>query len=454
MTKSPKKTKKEVVVQSNIDDLVPLENVENISVEENDVNNFDETHKEELKELQEETITLQKKKLDEIEQSVSKRNSKKSKIISIVLFIVNICVVIGILIYQLLKEDWVPLKNPKLGVGSFFMIVLLLGLVISCDTLIVAYLLKQSTGKSRWGLAYKVAEIGRYYDSVTPMATGGQPFQINYLKTHGMPIHTSLSIPLAKYVFGQISWVLISFISLIISWTDSSYGTLVSVTSLLGFIFASLILAATVFLSVCKTIGKKLVVRILKILYKMKIIKDYDKQYERIIKYISDFQDIMKQYARSPKDFIVMTFLSLAKLFLNYSLPFFIVRFFSPSLDGKMYIKLFVMTCLVDLSSSFFPLPGGTGLNEISFTASFGSVLANQSALLVWVLIFWRLCSYYIYLLQGVSILSYDMAYGNKKYKWQVKRENLVQESEVFKQEQINRFRIERAKRKNKTKKE
>ncbi len=453
MTKTTEKVKKDVVVQSNIDDLVPLENVESISIEENDTTNLDNVQKEELKELQEEAISLEKKRLDDIEQSVSKWNSKKSKILSIVFFILNICVVIGILIYQLLKEDWVPLHGFKYNVSSFFIIVLLLGLVISCDTLIVAYLLKQMTGKCRWGVAYKVAEIGRYYDSVTPMATGGQPFQVNYLKTHGMPIHTSMSIPLAKYVFGQISWVIISFTSLVISWTDSSYGKLVSVTSLLGFIFASLILAATIFLSVCKTLGKKLVTKGLKLLYKMKIIKDYDKQYERIVKYISDYQDIMKQYARSPKDFTVMTFLSLLKCVVNYSLPFFIVRFFTP-LDGSMYIKLFVMTCLVDLSSSFFPLPGGTGLNEISFTASFGSVLAGQHSLLVWVLIFWRFCSYYVYLLQGVLILSYDITYGNKKYKWQVKREKLAQESEVFKQEQINKFRLERAKRRKKTKKE
>ncbi len=117
-----------------------------------------------------------------------------------------------------------------------------------------------------------------------------------------------------------------------------------------------------------------------------------------------------------------------------------------PNLAGNMYMKLFVMTCLVDLAASFFPLPGGTGMNEISFTAAFGTVI-GQSAYLAWVLIFWRICSYYIYMLQGVCILSYDFAYGSRKYKWEVVRENLARESEVFKQDQINRFRLERAKR-------
>ena len=104
------------------------------------------------------------------------------------------------------------------------------------------------------------------------------------------------------------------------------------------------------------------------------------------------------------------------------------------------------MTTLVDLSSSFFPLPGGTGLNEISFSAAFIAVM-GPTQYLVYVLLAWRFFSYYIYLLQGICILSYDVAYGNKKYKWEVIRNNLVQESKIFKQNQINRFRAERAKR-------
>ena len=178
----------------------------------------------------------------------------------------------------------------------------------------------------------------------------------------------------------------------------------------------------------------------------MRIVKNYEKQYEKISKYISDFQDVMKQYAKSPKDFLIMTFFSLCRLLANYSIPFFIVKLFLPSLDNSMYLNLFVMSVLVDLSASFFPLPGGTGMNEISFTAAFGTII-NSPNLLVWVLLMWRFFSYYIYLLQGICILSYDVAYGNRKYKWEVRRNNLAEESMLFKQRQIDRFRQERSKR-------
>ncbi len=432
-------------VQENIDDLIPPKQEDSIlpQKEENKPNQeVDEN----------DAAIVQKKKLDEVEQSVSKHYSKKNKILNILFFCINIVVVAGILIYQLLKEDLRPIADLKFDIGSLFILILFFILVIASETLVVSYLLKQSTGRWRVGIAYKVAELGKYYDCVTPMATGGQPFQISYLKSHGTPVHTALSIPLAKYVFSQIAWVILSFICLVISWTDKSYGTFVSITSVIGFVLSSFLLFVTIFLSVCKSVGRKLVVKSLKFLHKIKIVKNYDKQYEKITKYINDFQDIMKQYAKSPKDFLIMLFLSLLKNFINYSMPFFIVRLFMADVPGAMYFKLFVMTILVDLSASFFPLPGGTGMNEISFSAAFTTVMQSTSCV-AWVLIVWRILTYYAYLLQGVCILSYDFAYGNRKYKWQVIKERLAEESEIFKQEQIDKFRADRAKRrKNKNK--
>lgn len=445
--------------QSNIDDFLKEEKATKQNVEtDNNVDTFDEEHKnqseiEESKSNEnlavDETgkeVSLEKKKIDEAEQSVSKKNTKKSKIINIVFFIVNLFVVGGILTYQLLNEDFVPITGLRMDVGSLVVVIFLMFSIVVLETFLISYLVKQSTGKWRFGTSYKVAEIGRYYDAVTPMATGGQPFQVTYLKSRGVPLHNSLSIPLAKYVFGQIAWVLISFVCLVVSWVNKSYGTFVSIASIVGFCLAFFVLAMTVFLSVCKTVGKKLVVKILKLLYKMKIVKNYDKQYEKITKYISDYQDVMKQYARSPKDFIIMTLVSLVKDFLTYALPFFIVKFLVPGTPWSEFFSLFVMTCLVNLASSFFPLPGGTGMTEISFAAAFGT-LGIQSDVLVWVLILWRFCTYYFYLLQGICVISYDMAYGNRKYQWQVRKNRLAEESAVFKQEQINRFRADRAKR-------
>lgn len=443
------------LVQSNIDDMIEEnQNVENEKVSQSGTENKQDENpsqpadsKLSVSEAEKnENIDAQKKKIDEVEQSVSKKNSKKSKIINIVFFIVNIFVVAGILTFQLLKEEFTPLSGLRMDFSYLLVVALLLVLVLVGDTFSISYLLKQSTGKWKPGLSFKVAQIGRYYDDITPLAAGGQPFQITYLKSRGMPLQTSLSVPLAKYIFGEIAWVIVSFTCLVVSWVDTSYGAFVSIASIIGFVLNFAVVATTIFLSTCKTVGKKLVVKILKLLYKMKIIKNYDKQYEKITKHISDYQDVMKQYAKSPKDLIMMVLTNVLKLVIKYSMPFFITKFLAPGTDWSMYFKLFVMSCLVDVSSSFFPLPAGAGMAEISFAAAFGAVV-GQTDVLVWVLLLWRFCTYYFYLLQGICIISYDMAYGNRKYKWQVRKNYLAEESAAFKQEQINRFRTARAKR-------
>ena len=424
------------------------ENQQKIDSAQKPEENFSASEQEKIDAATTEEEKKAKQKMDEAEQTVSKQSSKKSKITNLIFFIVNLAVVAGILIYQLTNEEFVSLKGHDFSPLYFFIMMLVLAGVLFFDSFMISYLLKQSTGKWRPALAFKTAQIGRYYDSVTPMATGGQAFQVTYLKGRGVPIHNALSVPLAKYMFNQVGWLVISLVAIIMSSIENKYGTFVGIASIVGFVLSFFVLFLMFFLSISKKLGRVLVAKGLKLLYKMKIIKNYDKQYEKITKSISDYQDVMKQYASSPKDFIIMSVASIAKYFCNYSLPFFIVKFFVPSFGAEMFMQMLVMGTLVDLSSSFFPLPGGTGMNEISFTAAFASVVKGQAPL-VWVLLLWRFCSYYFYLIQGIMILSYDIAYGNRRYRWQVVKNNLAEESSVFKQQQINRFRADRAKRRN-----
>lgn len=387
----------------------------------------------------------QKRKLDEAEQSVSKQSGKKKKITNILMFVLNIAVVAGILVYQLLKEDFVPITGMQVNAWAFFVLILIFLVTTGLEVLAMSYLLKKSTRKWHFGLSYKTYALGRYYDSVTPLSTGGQAFQVTYLKSHGVPLHSALSVPLARYTFSQIVWVLVSFICMVVSFTDKTYNSFVGIVSIIGFILGSFMLFFTVFLSTCKTLGRKLVVKTLRLLQKMKIVKNYEKQYEKISKLVEDFQSVMQHYAKSPKDFFILFGLYLLKLISVYIMPFFIFCFFN-TFEPSLFFKYFVMAILVDLAASFFPLPGGTGMSEVSFSAMFAADFSGSGAL-IWALLFWRFFTYYVYLLQGLVIIVYDFSYGNRKYRWQTRRGELAEESRIFKQAQIDKFRAERNKR-------
>lgn len=445
------------------DDLVVLEEENNVFAEsenqeiveqtevENKPSKEEKAMEENLKREKQKFQADQKKKLDEAEQAVSKQSSKKKKILNWVFFAINIVVVIAILVIQLNGEGGVTSPQGLTFYGWPFLVLLIVfGANIFFDTFAVSYLMKKSTGKWRFGLSYKTNAIGRYYDYVTPLAAGGQPFQITYLKSHDIPIHSAMSIPLAKMVFQQLGWIVMSFICMIVSFTSSKYNTFVSVTSVIGFVLGSFMLFLIVFLSISKNWGRKLVVMVLKLLQKMRILKSYEKQYEKIMKVIEDYQSVMRQYAKSPKDFLILFFSYMLRLFMIYMIPYLVFSMYK-GFDPSLFFDFYVMTVLIDLASSFFPLPGGTGMSELTFSAMFGSYFAGGT--LFWALITWRLFSFYYYLLQGIAIICYDQFYGNRKYRWLQRKETLVEESVIFKQEQINRFRAERSKMRRQAKK-
>jgi len=67
-------------------------------------------------------------------------------------------------------------------------------------------LIHHRTGKWRPWFSIKLGVVGRYYDLITPLGSGGQPFEIYYLKKDGYSGETSTAIPLAKYMFWQFTF--------------------------------------------------------------------------------------------------------------------------------------------------------------------------------------------------------------------------------------------------------
>ena len=59
----------------------------------------------------------EKEKLDASQQKVAKRSGKRKKIGNIVMFLVNVCVVVGILLYQILREEFWSLSDLDINIG-------------------------------------------------------------------------------------------------------------------------------------------------------------------------------------------------------------------------------------------------------------------------------------------------------------------------------------------------
>ncbi len=433
-----------------------IEEKEEISSRFSSIEDLSSIDVEKLSDEEKEVLEKEKKKretdkqhLDESEKKVSKQSQKKKKILTIVLFIINILVVAGLLTYQLIQEPFVPISGLGLNPWMLILLFFVFFVMMVLDTLEISYLLKMDTGKWRIWLGFKTTHFCRYYDAITPLSIGGEPAAVAYLRKYDVPASSALSIPIGKsIIFYHIGFLILSVMALIVSAVRQEFGAFASIMSILGFVFSFSLLFVVIFLSISKNFGKKLVIKILKLLQKMKIIKNYEKQYLRVTNYVDEFQSTCRRYMKSFKDFSVNFFLTIGRLILLYSMPFIIYCCFYTDGTADLFFKFFICGILTDLSSSCFPLPGGTGMNEITFSALFSSYFTGGR--LFWAVLLWRFMTYYLYIFIGITIQAYDVFYGNRKYKWIKKQKELQLETDNFRQIQIQKFRKERALRRKK----
>lgn len=384
---------------------------------------------------EEEVSEEDKQKLEEATQKVSKSKGKKKKWFNLLFLLINLVIVALILVNQAQQEEGVlPFQVLWSQYLSFDKLMMLAGIWIAVmifETLKFAILIYDSTKRHRLFLAYKVAAIGRYYDVITPMGSGGQPFEVFYLKAHGLTSADSLSVTLGRYVFGQICFVLLGIIVSISSassgaTTGSITQNVVSAASWIGIFLNAALIFLVAFLSFSKKLSRKVISGILTLLQKMKIIKNREKYIEKVNHLVGDFQSAFKTYAKNKSTLILSFLFSLAQLVLNYTIPFVIYVIFE-GYDPTIWWQLFVVCMMVDFAVSFLPVPGGTGASEISFAALMATLFS--SGMLFWAIIFWRILTFYIYLVQGPIIMAYDYIWGNKRTAWMLRKWQLEEES-------------------------
>lgn len=372
------------------------------------------------KELNISNDNIQKGLLEESNVKVKKKKSKtQKKIISLLFLLFNVGIIAGIIIYNASTGNLVSLSVLFASKPYYRYLFLAIGIFIVVnimDTVKVMLLLKNSTGYYRPYTSYKVNAVGKYYDFVTPLSSGGQPFQVYYLTKSGVPGEKATSVPLAKYIFWQFTFVIIAVIVLLFQ--SASYiksNAIVITLAWTGLLGNVLIMSVVLILSLSKKIGPKIILWFLKLGYKLKLVKNYQASFRRVVRFVREYQFCMKDYFKNKWVFILEIVIAVVSTLLYYTIPYCIYLAFNAPNITVSWIDMFARILLCDLAVSFIPLPGGAGAAELSFTAIFASYFPAKT--FMWALLIWRFLSYYVFLIQGGIILIYDYIWGNKKLK-------------------------------------
>ena len=356
--------------------------------------------------------------LKDTEAKVKSQKTNKSRIINLVFFCISVVVLVLILLYQSRKygiKDPGELFKENVSFKGIGLIVLVFLAIMFLESFRTWLLILKATKISRPVISYKSTAICRYYDCITPFSFGGQPFQIYYLSTRGVNTGVATSVPLAKYMYSQISFCLIALIMLIVG--SGMWGTkssLVVGLSIVSLIISVVFLLLIIFITLSKKVASRLIIGFIKFLSKIKLVKNYEKTSRVVYRSLSEYQKSIRFYL---KDFwtSLLAFISSAGVVLLKALiPYLIYVMVSENIEVGFSI-IFCKFIVCELATMYVPLPGGSGVAEISFTALFASLFSD--GLLFWAMLIYRIASYYIYILQGFIVILYDIIIGDKRDK-------------------------------------
>lgn len=372
--------------------------------------------------------------------------SKRQKFFKTLLTVLFITFVVGVLIYTAYVDffaegrDFPSLQELKDILGSSWIYLLMaigaLLLHFLAKALKLSFSCKALTGKFHFKLCFETAIIGSYYNTVTPLATGGQTFEIHHLSTHGIDSGVAYSAPIASFFYNQLAFVVLGTTALVLFYNNafqlpiSIYGifpSTIKVLSIVGLSCCTLMPLLVVVFSLTPKLGAKLVKFAIRVLAKLRLIKTPEETTAKTINLIVHNAECLRKISTNPIAFLSTFLLSFIEHFATVSLTFFVLKAFGYQTwynDGGIYnyspnylmwLQAAQITLILFASIAFIPTPGNSGAADLSFFLFFETGL--KAGLAFPATAIWRFFSFYSYIIIGFTFATLKKRADNKRKK-------------------------------------
>ena len=352
----------------------------------------------------------------ETDRTIDKRQRLYKNLVSLA-FIVFVLAVLVITAYddffsnksvisfdQLLKTFSVTWFYLPCAIFALFINYLLKGTKLSI-------LCKAQTKKWHFKTCMETGVLGHYYNSVTPLAVGGQPFEIYHLSKHGVTGGAAYSLPIATYVLNQIAFVILGILSLVLynynllDYDSHFYGHIPALITTLALIGCSLCLfmpLAVVLFSIFPKASATLVRIAISLGNKLKLVKNPKLTNYKTMRSVCKNAKSLKNIAKHPWAFIFTFILSFGETLAHASIAYFTLKFFNFNWAAAHIYEWFqvVTICIIiSLAITFIPTPGNSGAADFSFYTLFNTQL--EGGLAFPAMMTWRILNFYSYIIIG-----------------------------------------------------
>ena len=319
-------------------------------------------------------------------------------------YIANMMLIIGVTILTM----WFLIGNGGLGQLITYITklapkwiavgVICIVLYWALETIIQDLLVrKMYRGNHLWN-SFKVVMTGHFFNAITPFASGGQPMQAFMMMKQGVPLGTSASVLLSKFLIYQIILTLYSVVVLVLQlkfFVVKIQGVIY--LSLLGFLVNTGVVCILIMAALKGKYVKKLGFWIINLSYKIHINKSPMSYKRKIIKQVDLFNQNIQVIKENKMLILRVGILTIAQLTAYFVIPYTVYRAFG--LIGTQIFMMISASAFIVMFSSFVPIPGGAGVAEGSFFLLFQ--LFFPSSILPTAILCWRIITFYIPLCLG-----------------------------------------------------
>lgn len=283
----------------------------------------------------------------------------------------------------------------------------------------LSILCKSMTDKFHFKTCFETGIIGHYYNNVTPLAVGGQPFEIYHLSKHGIHGGVATSLPIATFFLNQLAFALLALFSLSLMTFSELYPIFPSVLKILAIIglFCCMVMPTLVIIfSLKPRVGGGIVKWIINLGAKMKIVKRPELTTYKTMKTVVHNAKCIKKMTTRPLAFLLSFLFSFFEHLASASIAFFSLKFFGfdlPSIGILEWLFIIQAYFILTASITFIPTPGNSGAADLSFFALFKQGLAAGLAFPAMIL--WRGLGFYSYIIIGFMFATLKKKSDNRK---------------------------------------
>lgn len=332
------------------------------------------------------------------------KDKLKSKLNILIIFIVTF-----IVLYFSLKDDFSTILHQIINIDKKF---LLLALALAfayyyLRAIVLNNFINKFNKKYSFKKTFSLILKTQFFNGVTPFATGGQPFQVIMLKKDGVKLSHATNIIIQNFIVYQIALVLLGIIAVVTNYFMHYFEKvrLLKYLVTLGFVINILVTVLLFVVAFAVKFNKTSGNLIIKLLKKIRIVKDPVKATKKWQDYVENFHDGALLLLQNKWLFckgVLYNLMALCALYLVPLVLLYGIGYFS-SINSYEAI---ITSAYVMIMGSFVPVPGGTGGLEYGFITFYGNFIKGPA--LKTTMLLWRFITYYVGVIIGAMVLNFQ----------------------------------------------